>query len=138
MRALLVVAVTGCWHDAPPPQAPVEPPSTQTSSDEVAYVPRSRAKLDCVSVVDSFADKFDKGDSFKGLRPVLIDVGKTSCIEDGWSETLLACFNDATDEKDIQACYEGMPQEQRDKFGERFRIALQSSSWTGNGGGSSP
>jgi len=136
MRALLVVAAAGCWHDAPPPQAPSEP-ATQTSSDEVAYFPRSPVKLSCVSVVESVADKFDKGDSFKGLRPVLIEVGKTSCVEDGWSETLLACFNDANDEKDVEGCIESMPHEQRDKFGERFRIALQGSGWTGNGGGSS-
>jgi len=131
MRVLLVVAVAGCWHDAPPPQAPAEPPPAPT---EAPYFSHAKTGLECTSVMQSVVDKYDPSNSgLQGLRPVLLEVGIASCQEDSWPEELLECFRDANDDKEIQACAERMSQDQRPKFEERFRVALQSSSWPGSG-----
>jgi hypothetical protein len=134
MRAVLVLAVAGCWHDAPPPQAPVEP---QPAPTETPYFSRAPSGLECTTVMQSVVEKYDPTNSgLQGLRPVLLQVGIASCQEDSWPQELLECFRDADGEKDIQACAERMSQDQRHKFEERFRVALQSSNWPGPGGGS--
>jgi hypothetical protein len=121
---LLVVTVAGCWHEAPPPRAPIEP--EPAAAPEVAYVPHTRQTLQCGAVAAAVVERLDHSGNgnIAQFKDVLIGVGTTSCQEDGWSQELLVCFNDAAGDKEVQACVELLSQEQKDKFGARFRSAF--------------
>jgi hypothetical protein len=120
MRALLLVAVAGCWHEAAPPRAPAESPRVETP--EVAYYSHAKPRLACDKVVAEAVERYAQNNpSIQTLKTVLLEVGTTSCQDDGWSEDTLICFQEAADEKGMTRCFDSLTEEQRDKFGARLR-----------------
>src|SRR5262249_2342994 len=95
----------------------------QATSDGV-YVSHSHSPLQCAAVAAAVYEKLEQSPDIAQLKDVLIGVGTTSCQEDRWSQELLACFNSAAGDKEIEACAELVSPEQKENFGHRFRNAF--------------
>jgi hypothetical protein len=125
MRALLVVILAGCWHEAPPPVTPVP---AQTAEEPPATAPpwhyRAPAGPDCTSL-GPVVERVLSGSGFAAQLAPVIDAVAASCTEDDWSADIITCFVAAPDDKELQTCVQAMTSDQRTKLGNRVTAAMQ-------------
>ena len=145
MRALVVVLLAGCHHDAPPPVAPtndlVRPDGSvpEWNPTRTSHTPRPQptaprpqpdatASAECQALVPALTAMFGQSAAFQNRMSDIVSAMTTSCTQDAWSTDVITCFVDARDEAHVNKCTRLFTHDQADKLQQRLMSAMTSTS----------